>query len=141
MQLCRLIYSSYANDDLTYQDLKEIMAKSEVNNQGDGITGLLCYGDGMFLQILEGNRQKVSKTYHRIAGDHRHHTPALIECISIENRLFGNWSMRAVKLGELNNEVIRNLILKYSESTTFEPQFMSPQQCLSFMEEMAVLLA
>ncbi len=84
MNLCRLIYSSYASPDTGYEDLKDIMEKSERNNRRDGLTGVLCYGDSMFLQVLEGNRKIVSKTYHRIATDKRHHTPALIECVADE---------------------------------------------------------
>ncbi|BAZ86377.1 BLUF domain-containing protein [Dolichospermum compactum] len=56
MSLYRLIYSSYGQSNLGYHDLKDIMEKSEKNNQFDGVAGLLCYGDSVFLQILEGDR-------------------------------------------------------------------------------------
>lgn len=137
MNLCRLIYSSYASADMTYQDLKEIMDKSEQNNRRDGITGLLCYGDSMFLQVLEGNRKTASKTYHRIATDKRHHTPTLIECVPTESRLFQAWSMQAVRLVDLNVDDARRLILQYSDSTTFQPDLMTPQQCLKFIHRLA----
>ncbi len=134
MNLCRLIYSSYANASLTYQDLKEILTKSQKNNQGDGITGLLCYGDSMFLQILEGDRRMVSQTYHRISLDDRHHTPVLIECVPVEERCFEFWSMRTIKLIDLEAEKLRNLIVKFSGTTTFKPDLMTPSQCLKFMQ-------
>lgn len=140
MNLCRLMYSSYASPQLSYQDLKEILEKSQKNNQSDGITGLLCYGDAMFLQILEGDRRMVSQTYHRISQDSRHHTPILIECVPIEERCFEIWSMQTVKLMDMKAEKIRNLILKYSAATTFQPQIMTPSQCLKFMQELNDLL-
>ncbi|NJL84160.1 MAG: BLUF domain-containing protein [Chloroflexaceae bacterium] len=139
MNLCRLIYSSCASPDLGYRDLLDIMEKSEKNNSLAGITGQLCYGDAMFLQILEGDRESVSKTYHRIVSDERHHTPELIECVPIESRLFAVWSMRAVKLGELHSDKVKQLILKYSPSTQFQPSNMTPQQCLNLMEELVAL--
>ncbi|MBD2626233.1 BLUF domain-containing protein [Anabaena variabilis FACHB-164] len=146
MNLYRLIYSSYAKPDLGYHDLKDIMEKSERNNQSDGITGLLCYGDSIFLQILEGDscgalryRKIVSKTYHRIALDTRHHTPELIECIPIESRLFGIWSMKAVNFSNLNSQEVRNLILKYSTSTTLQPHTMTSQQCLNLMQALVTV--
>jgi|GEM_PF-163336 hypothetical protein len=47
MSLYSLIYSNYGKPDLGYHELKYIMEKSEKNNQLDGITGLLCYGDSV----------------------------------------------------------------------------------------------
>ena len=71
MNLYRLVYSSQASSELSPQDLKEISEISQKNNQFDGMTGLLCYSDLMFLQILEGEHQQVNKTYHRIVRDKR----------------------------------------------------------------------
>uniref|UniRef100_B8HWP0 BLUF domain protein n=1 Tax=Cyanothece sp. (strain PCC 7425 / ATCC 29141) TaxID=395961 RepID=B8HWP0_CYAP4 len=136
MILYRLIYCSYASPKLGYDDLKDIMEKSQKNNSVDGITGQLCYGDSMFLQILEGDRKSVSKTYHRITLDDRHHSSELIECSPIESRQFAVWSMRAVKLGDLEGGKVKNLILKYSGSTTFQPNYMTPNQCIGFMQEL-----
>lgn len=144
MSLYRLIYSSCGKPNLGYHDLKDIMEKSEKNNQLEGITGLLCYGDSIFLQILEGDscgalrdRTVISKTYHRISLDTRHHTPELIECVPIESRIFGVWSMKAVNLSELNSQQVKNLILKYSASATLQPHTMTSEQCLNFMKALA----
>ena len=52
MNLYRLIYSSQASSELSPEDLKDISSVSEKNNLADGITGLLCYSNLMFLQIL-----------------------------------------------------------------------------------------
>jgi hypothetical protein len=113
------------------------MDKSERNNEAQGITGLLCYGDSIFLQILEGDRTIISNTYHRISLDKRHHTPELIECVPIESRTFAAWSMKAINLNELNSQQVRNLILNYSTSATLKPYTMTPQQCLKLMTELA----
>ena len=135
MNLYRLIYSSQTSTELSPEDLKDISVVSKKNNQIDGITGILCYSNLMFLQILEGEHQQVSKTYHRIVGDKRHHTPILIKCVPIKNRLFEIWSMQTINLTELADSQINTLILKYSGSPKFKPNEMSPDQCLNFMQE------
>ena len=116
MNLYRLVYSSQANSELSPEDLKDISVVSENNNLADGITGLLCYSNLMFLQILEGEHEQINKTYHRIVGDKRHHTPILIECVPIQNRLFEVWSMQTISLSDLADSQINTLILKYSGS-------------------------
>ena len=93
----------------------------------------------MFLQILEGNRQTVCKMYHRMVADDRHHTPTLIECVPIESRLFGTWSMQMVRLIDFNPEVTRRLILQYSDSTAFQPHLMTPHQSLEFAKNIVKL--
>ena len=135
MVLYRMVYSSYASPNLGYEDLNDIMGKSEKNNSRDGITGFLCYRDSMFLQVLEGDRQILCKTYHRISQDNRHHNPEIIEAAPIESRIFGLWSMRAIKLGDLSAERAQHLILKHSGSTVFKPHTMSAEQCLNFFTE------
>ncbi|MFN3926269.1 MAG: BLUF domain-containing protein [Pseudanabaenaceae cyanobacterium] len=139
MRLCRLIYSSYAVPNLNYPDLRDIMEKSEQNNQQIGLTGMLCYGDGMFLQILEGGREAVNRTYQRICNDQRHYNLEIIECVEVEHRLFPVWSMKTVQLGSYYPERVKELLLKYSPSTTFLPQRMSTSQCLHFMLELRTL--
>ena len=55
----RLIYSSAAAPDLDMDDLQQMLAESRVRNRARGITGVLVYVDGVFLQILEGEKEKV----------------------------------------------------------------------------------
>jgi hypothetical protein len=125
--------------NFNYQDLKEITEVSSKNNRLSGLTGMLCYCDTMFLQILEGNCEVVSRTYHRIITDKRHHTPTLIECTPIESRLFGSWSMHMIRLIDLNPEVLKRLIIQYSDTSTFKPNLMTPYQCLEFAKRVAKL--
>lgn len=137
--LCRLIYFSRAVPELGYSDLKEIMEKSEKNNFRDGITGMLCYGNSMFLQILEGDRKAVSQTYARIAGDERHFDPELVSFTEVDVRLFTDWSMKVVQLSPDSNDRIKTLIMKYSCSLTFSPETMSAKQCEELMIEISLL--
>ncbi|MDG2991177.1 BLUF domain-containing protein [Candidatus Synechococcus calcipolaris G9] len=139
MSLHRLLYLSSATEGLSYPDLREIMAKSEANNLRDGITGMLCFGNNMFVQTLEGDRRRISDTYGRILQDPRHHSAEIVEFCEIDSRIFTNWSMRLVQLGEMDSETMRTLRLTYSPAATFEPAAMNAKQCLSFLKELYVI--
>ena len=134
MALYRLIYVSQAIAGLSYTDLKAIMDKSEINNTQAGITGMLSFGDSMFLQVLEGSRRVVSQTYNRILLDKRHTNTELIEFSEIQNRDFAAWSMKAVQLD--HHPAVREIILKYSASSIFSPISMTGSQSLSFLREL-----
>lgn len=134
MALYRLIYVSQATSDLEYSDLMDILRKSEQNNKPVGITGMLSFGDSMFLQILEGSRRVVSQTYNRILLDKRHFNAELIDFSEIEYRDFSVWSMKVVQIDQ--REEVRDLILKYSNSSTFSPISMTGKQSLSFLKEL-----
>lgn len=136
MTLYRLIYASRARHGLSFPDLRDIMEKSEHNNPILGLTGFLCFGDGMFLQALEGGRRAISQKYHRIAQDERHCEPELIEFVSIPERQFGSWSMRLVQMGSLDPGYVAATQLKYSSSREFNPAVMTAEQCLRFMADL-----
>jgi hypothetical protein len=137
MALYRLIYVSQAVAGLEYPDFIQILQKSEFNNKQVGITGMLVFGDSMFLQVLEGSRRKVSQTYNRILLDKRHVNAELIDFSEIDHRNFTVWSM---KLIELNNQPeARDIILKYSNSQTFSPISMTGKQSLNFLREITEL--
>jgi len=137
MALYRLIYVSQAISGLEYPDLVDILEKSERNNKKVGITGMLSFGDSMFLQVLEGSRRVVSQTYNRILVDKRHVNAELIDFSEIDYRDFGAWSMKVVQLG--NHAEVRNIILKYSSSETFSPISMTGRQSLNFLRELTEL--
>lgn len=137
MSLYRLTYSSQAVSTLQPQDLRDILDASQKNNPERGVTGLLCYSQPIFLQILEGDRRQVNDTYHHIVTDKRHHSPRIIECTPIKQRIFETWSMQAIALNNLSKEQIQSLVLKYSGSMTLNPDSMEPEQCLNFLIDIA----
>jgi len=137
MALYRLIYVSQAIAGLEYPDLVEILEKSERNNRKVGITGMLGFGDSMFLQVLEGSRRVISQTYNRILLDKRHVNAELIDFSEIDYRDFGVWSMKVVQLG--NQPEVRDIILKYSSSDAFSPISMTGKQSLNFLRELTEL--
>lgn len=97
--MIRLVYLSAAMPTLSQGDLEQILSVSRDNNKASGVTGLLLYGRGSFIQVLEGEAADVDACYERITRDPRHSAllPVLRE--PIKNRSFANWSMgyRALK--------------------------------------------
>jgi hypothetical protein len=74
-------------------NMREILSASQRNNGRDGITGFLIFDKIWFVQILEGERAKVTATYDRIARDPRHATATVIDVRDVSSRLFPNWTM------------------------------------------------
>ncbi|MDX1977956.1 MAG: BLUF domain-containing protein [Pseudanabaenaceae cyanobacterium bins.68] len=139
MALYRLIYSSRALSSITYPDLKQIWASSEKNNPAVGLTGMLCFGNGLFLQVLEGDRGAVNHTYHRIVKDERHYNPEIIEYCRVDHRHFGIWSMKSVQLNSNLTAAECQVLLKHHTVPVFEPEKMDAAQCLGVMLDLAAI--
>ena len=58
-----------------------------------GITGLLIYRDGAFIQSLEGEEPTVRELYARIQADGRHFQVCTLQAIPMAERQFPDWSM------------------------------------------------
>ena len=104
MHLLRLVYISDAvlpapDEPVMPQEvLSTIHRQSNRNNAGVGLTGMLLYGSGHFLQLLEGPAGAVQETYGRISCDLRHTNVQRILCESGEERLFSQWHMGVLNL-------------------------------------------
>jgi hypothetical protein len=93
----RLIYTSEATRSLSNDELKAILASSRTNNESDEITGSLVFVDGVFLQILEGERDRVLALADKIKGDGRHAAFKVIFSSEVDERLFGSWKMGCIR--------------------------------------------
>ena len=69
--LVRLLYASRAVDP-SPDVIEDILAQSRQFNPSCGITGILCYGGGIFLQALEGGRMAVSDQKGERQGEDAH---------------------------------------------------------------------
>ena len=100
--LVRLLYASRAVPAVDQDSLVAILRKSKANNPGTGITGVLCFSEGIFLQALEGGRSAVNQLYNRIVADARHTDVTLLCYEEVGERRFAGWSMGQVNMGRLN---------------------------------------
>ncbi|MEM7412304.1 MAG: BLUF domain-containing protein [Myxococcota bacterium] len=88
-----LVYASAATREMTPEDLAEILAAARKNNRPAGVTGMLLYHEGSFLQALEGDRAVVEALYERIEEDPRHSDAMILFRGDVEERVFERWSM------------------------------------------------
>jgi len=88
------------NDD----ELYDLLMICRENNAKIGVTGMLLYRDGFFIQALEGERETVEALLEKISQDPRHTKVLVVHRaeINAEERTFGAWSMgfNKVKLDE-----------------------------------------
>jgi hypothetical protein len=89
-QLC---YASTATRTFTRNDLLELLTQARAHNAKEGITGLLLFQDGHFLQVLEGEMDKVRALFKRICEDQRHSQVALLFEELVSQPQYPDWSM------------------------------------------------
>ncbi|MBY4896834.1 BLUF domain-containing protein [Cupriavidus sp. AU9028] len=130
--LVRLLYASRARQPASADLLEAIAATSIENNAALGITGVLCYGNGMFLQALEGDRAEVSRLYHRIVADPRHEDVVLLHFEEILQRDFAACAMGHVHMGRVNTATM----LRYSPHAQFDPYRSGGRASLAMLEEL-----
>ena len=129
--LVRLLYASRAVDPSAVA-IDEILAKSRQGNPSSGITGILCYGGGIFLQAIEGGRNAVSELYGHIQRDPRHKDVVLMHYEEIAERRFSGWSMGQVNMSKINTSIL----LKYAEKPELDPYSVSGKVSLALLEEL-----
>ena len=134
--LVRLLYASRAVDT-SPQVIESILAQSRQHNAASGVTGILCYGGGIFLQAIEGGRMQVSELFGHIQRDARHKDVALLHFEEISERRFGGWSMGQVNLTKLNHATL----LKYSEKLELDPYAMRGKVALALLDDLAATAA
>ena len=130
--LVRLLYVSRAVDKDCAKAIESILESSRSHNLGNGITGVLCYGGGVFLHATEGGRNAEIGLYSHIVADPRHTEVVLLHYEEITERRFGGWTMGQVNLSKLNTSIV----LKYSERPEFDPYAVSGRVSLALLEEL-----
>ena len=129
--LVRLLYASRAIDT-TPAAIEAILAQSRQHNPECGITGILCYGGGIFLQAIEGGRMSISELYGHIQRDRRHKDVVLLHYEEISERRFAGWTMGEVNMSRIN----ASILLKYAEKPELDPYSVSGKVSLALLEEL-----
>ena len=92
----QIIYSSQSTTPMQWEDLEEILEQARDSNAALGITGALAYAEGVFLQVLEGDKASVEALMASIGKDLRHETVTVLRAADIPSALFGDWKMAYV---------------------------------------------
>jgi hypothetical protein len=88
-----LVYVSSAVRPFSPSELTDLLAKCHENNAKLGITGMLLYKDGNFMQVLEGEEEAVRTLYAKIGHDPRHRGLLTLLQGPLAERQFPDWSM------------------------------------------------
>ncbi|MBF4162380.1 BLUF domain-containing protein [Nocardioides acrostichi] len=99
-----LLYSSTATGQLGRDDLRALLDLARERNGAAGITGMLLFHEGQFMQVLEGPREQVDDTYSRISRDRRHRSLWVEMQGEVERRGFPDWTMGYSDLSEETQE-------------------------------------
>jgi hypothetical protein len=93
-----MIYISRAVGPQTTTVTTQILETARRYNKAHNLTGVLCQGRGLYVQVLEGERSVVNGLYRRIVADSRHDHTEIVHFGEIESRQFKEWSMALVHL-------------------------------------------
>ena len=113
----QLIYVSTTTQRHSDSDMDALLAQCRRNNATHGITGMLLYKDGHFMQVLEGHPDRVDAIYARILGDPRHRESIVVLDRGGTGRDFPDWTMgyRRVDAGEVPGEGFNDVLLQSAE--------------------------
>lgn len=94
LSVYQVLYHSRATPPPSDTQLQALLAQSRAYNAQHGITGLLLYSNGCYVQALEGPKHQVQALYARIQAD-THHTQVLtVSQGPRPERRFADWNLR-----------------------------------------------
>jgi hypothetical protein len=131
--LVRCLYASRATKPHEDPMLDAILKQSRKNNAKNGITGMLCFSNGVFVQVIEGGRAEVSRLMSSIIRDERNIDVEILSFEEITERRFGNWNMGQINITAINPAVL----LKYSEKPELNPFACNAHVTMALLAEIA----
>ena len=100
MSVYNLVYMSESRMGSTtaviLQAVDDILAKARDRNASVDVTGALLFTEGRFVQVLEGEKDKVREIFERIGNDPRHADVEILSAQYSDRRRFKEWSMAFV---------------------------------------------
>jgi len=130
--LVRLLYASHATGEVNCASVQEIMQQSHAHNPHNGITGILCHSDKLFMQVLEGGRDAINALYAKILRDPRHTDVVLLHYEEICERRYAGWTMGQANLSKIN----ASTLLRFSVLPEINPHAMSGKNSLALIDEL-----
>jgi len=88
-----IVYVSSAVRLLSLDEIGYLLKRARERNKEYGITGVLLYIGGNFMQYLEGPKDNLDLIYKIIQEDDQHTGVLLVSREAIEERQFSDWSM------------------------------------------------
>lgn len=88
-----LTYQSRAVAHPSESELEQLVAQARRRNHSLGVTGMLLYENGRFLQTLEGPPAGLSAVWASIRRDQRHRDIEVLTEHMVSSRLFSDWDL------------------------------------------------
>ena len=95
--------------------LEDIVTVAKRENPKRGITGVLFYHDGHFLQVIEGEESSLRSLMSNIEADPRHSEVNYLIDTKTESRGFRQWNMDSFDLGS-DRKIDRGVLTELTES-------------------------
>ena len=131
--LISLTYVSSAVRKFSDEELVALLRTSRSNNERAGISGMLLYKDGDFMQTLEGPEDAVSNVISVIAQDVRHRGIIRLLHRQLTERSFGDWSMAFGNLDRLSPQDSKAFSPFLSGSLLDDSFRQRPENCFKLM--------
>ena len=129
-----LVYVSTAVTWFSEAQLRTLLSSARFRNEAAGITGLLLYKDGNFMQALEGPQAVVRGLYQRIEGDRRHQGLLVLDSGAQEDRQFATWNMAFHDLSAARGDM-PNGYSRFMDEALTAPAFMQqPGRCHELLQ-------
>jgi hypothetical protein len=89
----QLIYVSSATETFTREKFLDLSFVMSAENAKSGITGMLVFKDGNFMEVLEGEEAEVKAVFSKTNLDPRHTLVSVIQEGEIQDREYPTWVM------------------------------------------------
>lgn len=129
--LVQLVFASVATQPCS-QTQEAILQQARKHNADSAITGALCYGYGIYLGAMEGERSQINRIYAEVLRDERHAHAQLLYFSEISERTFAHWPLGRVNLESLNPSAI----LKYIPQWPPQPEHWTAVSAVAFLKDM-----
>jgi hypothetical protein len=118
--MIQLSYISSVAHPMSTEELVQLLQTCLANNDRNGVTGMLLYGNDTFLQTLEGEEKVVDSLYEKIRHDPRHCNVKSLTRKVIEARQYADWNMGFKRMTNKELQHVGGLIDFSEKKFTFE---------------------
>lgn len=132
-----LTYTSEAKYPLARPQIDHLLARARERNAQEGVTGVLLYSNGHFMQYLEGPELGLQKIWEIIQADPLHHRIVERSYETILLREFDQWSMafRASGMNGMSHPMHLDALLSGRFSRNTKSNSRSIEALLAFWNE------
>ena len=107
--MIQVSYVSRIGKPMSAEQLLALLVQCRRNNSVQGVTGMLLYGNGTFLQAIEGEEPVIDDLVENIWADPRHEKIKLLSRRPISRREYADWTMAFERISDEGNWKIEGL--------------------------------